>query len=683
MPEAVQSDGRDQGKLAKPGDDSISPHSGPIQKKLTVIEHILDVSASAHLRSRAEDLSHPFHAMFLREQAEVTIEHALREADRILRRDISSAGARQAAEGAEKAALDFLYQHLDRQIDFFAHATDHSIVSVFGTARDNAVKQVTKDFLDILANRAVGMGISLANGGADTGAMGRSSDSWRNEISSNPDSESKSKLFLATLGIRSTREEPYPWKDLPFIHVSSPFPSFLSRTPSLYALGNQNAHIYLEGGIGTIEELFRGLHERNHNGKGAFDSFHPEGAFSQMYLISEGGFYDGMKAFMNTMVGCGAANSDEFSGLHFISLDGSQKRAGKISGAILNGFSAEDLSLEGSNRATPAEEEFLKQMVEALDSDEEFNTRLFETGTPHFIRALDIHYKEQVSREAMGAALEAFRQGELAEMAVAEGLTLAREYRPQLKHFVKICEGDDTITIVGSERDEVWNKELDLAADHLVTLAVENNISLVIGGDRRHGIAFQISKRWAEQKQLNPESSSKLIRVQMGSDRVGKLHVDMANGTSAQDKFLQTTGFYEVLGPPMQTLMASTPLRLHLGNPLGVVAFPFGLEGAEVVAGAALAAQLHKLTETPYSSGDNKDFTPPIFYIDPVLPGNDKPFFSGWKQQLNSCVAGGTIDSKDLVDHTFLPANDTSILGSLNRLRDEILAARGLKQEGY
>lgn len=575
---------------------------------------------------------------------------------------LSSSEPNGDSESLERKALTMgtaLYiERLEQFADFIRAAEGKPILTVFGSARDSVMQAPTLEFLAHLAERSITDGISVGNGGSEGGAMGATTRAWLQAIDAaeGVGQEVTSEVFLVLLGIRSSREAPFMKEgDHPHVHVSPALANFNSRTPTLYASGPSRASVVLDGGMGSLEELTR------KNGEGArhgtIHSFLRGDEIPSTFVVGYDGYYDELQRQFHEMVQTGAAGIDAFQHIHFRDLRNAdtpdQRRA--LSDEIIESLRLPSIPVfDPKSDVVVAQRTIVEAINRELDGDARFYAPVFPYDAPGNILSLDKQYQEQVRIEAERMALKAYLGGEGLKTAVDLAVQQAIEWRPQLKHFYETCASEKTITIVGSDLPHVWNDELESFADSFVERAVRDGYSLVISGDRRRGVAHQISRRWAEAKASFPASESKLIRVQLHIDeeRIGKLKV-LSNGNNEASP--EGDAYYEVLGPPLHSLIMRSACRLALGNQAGVVIFPAGPRELDEVASVSLAAQLAGLVHTPFSpSSIDEDVLPPeIYFLNAHLNGGSGPFWDGWSAQLRRCVQEGAVDERDINTHHF------------------------------
>lgn len=128
------------------------------------------------------------------------------------------------------------------------------LITLYGTARDQSVTEEMREFMALLAKRAVACGYSLANGGSTTGAMGLAIRTWLEEIRAQGRSDVK--IVTVPLGWvveKGQREEKFELGEEGIM-----FPPIFTlelRGSILHFGGEPMARVFVDGGLGTIEEI--------------------------------------------------------------------------------------------------------------------------------------------------------------------------------------------------------------------------------------------------------------------------------------------------------------------------------------------------------------------------------------------------------------------------------------------
>lgn len=557
----------------------------------------------------------------------------------------------------------------------------------FGSASNSVWSDSLGIFLVTFSLLCVQDGISNLNGGAKTGSMQRFSRAWQEAKSSLQGEGLSSEAVVMQVLLRSWSENfvEAPSPDGTPGFISPKMVTFLSRTPLLLTLGQRLCDIVTPGGLGTLEELFRRLAETKLKDRLMAGVFYGIEDAPPIYLLSpemvkeKGPFFEPMHRLIKLMINTGGAHESQFKRVVIDTLEEPEQLATKIH--------QEAIQRKGQvvKRWTPPTSDYslcegaLRDLSRRLDCDPQFNQRYFGIDRPMCQRMLDAHYKVQVKIEAEKALYEryvvlsqisSYERERAANEATQFAFNKAIHWRPQLYNFIASHENEPVIVVVGSSKDNIWNKELATSTKELVSYALKRGYSLVLSGDGREGVAKRVSDEWFKQRKesngrYNPHS--KLIRVQLKLD--------------GEELFRRNEdGAREVLGPPMLNIISKTSLLNMFGRQLSMIVYPGGPCEMEIVAGALLAKQMprHKVLTT-YCDPDvpDKDHMPALIFLNSRLKLErsyadrdsldqaeqlSEPFFEPFSDQLEMMKETNSIQPEDVSHIQFLDTSNRKVV---------------------
>lgn len=578
--------------------------------------------------------------------------------------------ARQAAFAEARTQRHLLF-------DLWTVCKDKRLLTTYGTANDEAWTPHLEAFKEIIAELAVEYGVSIINGGARVGLMGRMTEAVKEKIAAwneaHPDAPTDSDVVLVLLRIYSSTSPEPPAVPLSARSMSHPIYTFMTRTRLMPSLGPGCVYIF-PGGLGTFEEAAATEADEQIGARVVKDNVsqlanityvnaeftvsNPETGAPMSIL-----FFDGMKEQHRRMDLIDSLKPQVKAAItyHEPGRDPEEDRA------MVELF-IDCCASSSSVHASPMDphERQVREMLETnLDRNRTFNMSSFGPEASPYYHFLDAQYAGQVRLEAATLAMEDVLgrgahnfEDSILESAVHDAASMAQHWRGQLRKLIAECEGDRTIVVSGSAKDSVIEMDPELCryAERLVDRAILDNLTIVINGEGGAGIGKLLGNMWARRMIDFPGSTSKLVRLQL------KMHDDMrpgrcwdgegtliSVGAAAELTRVGERVIRERLGPPIASTMVRSHAALSLGKVQEVVVFPGDSVTMSFAAETLLARQLSEVTLTPFTGKS----LPTVNFVNARL-GEATGFFEGLQQQLSTFILCKTAKPHHLSGVQFL-----------------------------
>lgn len=517
----------------------------------------------------------------------------------------------------------------------FKRYYDKQLLCVNGTARNKALPNRTRQFLNDLAIKLESNGVGLICGGAETGAMGAAIEAFKVAIdasTSNHNVEIAS-VLLRLIGKHGGYEPPFSLDGYGF--SSKKQSSWLNRTPALHGIGRQDAMLFVEGGLGSFFEVFYPLACRQLKDKGivgAYDAIRPP---SELYFVSDTtidgkNFWKPTDDLLTEMLLCGLSKPEYteielLDSSHFDfaveciahSFETAAKRRGDISKKSI------------SPKQAKYEQEFLIRLSNthlALQNVEPHPSNPFRTLLDNLVaghRTYD-HFRKVTELYSAGRSDEAHNY--------ADTVALSSEYERNIfRSTLDRLSKKPAIYLLGSSKEN-WNEELENYYQELISQAVFKGLTIVIDGSGQEGMPLKWSKMWAQAKQDCKSSNSELVRVQLTYN----------NEEQPERKFTPT--IRETLLPSVLNIETKTALAASIGSKRAVIMAPGGIPEMLAFSQIILDSQLAGSVDGAYASTEDR---PNIHVINVPMREGGRKFFDPLKEQLATMELAETISPGD------------------------------------
>lgn len=539
-------------------------------------------------------------------------------------------GAINAAENLSGKGSRTDHFALGRAADLWRAMERRPTIAINGSARTEALTDDHKRFAKLLAKELVPLGVSLANGGAETGVMGITTEAWTEaerryrEKFCKPSGAEVYTVLLKLHGPKADYEPPMP---VEFGMSSEKQRSWLTRTPFLHGSGDCRVLLSEIGGLGTFYEIFGPLTWRQMEKKGPTVMYHPGRPPSEIVFTT---FWQPTVDLIGEMRACGACKIED-SRVTVINPheleDGAQyiadvfRRNSELVKVTPRGYSAENRAF-----AAHAIERLMSHGFEPRQAGSHVRNE-FHSLLDNYVAAqrLIYHFREAMSRfEGSGVAsadeylTRVCRDGE-SERGEVLGTIARLAHKPAMY-------------LVGSAKS-IWSDEMFDYSETLIDLAVHDGTTIIIDGKGTEGMAMWWSEIWADrmeafEREHGCRSTSELVRVQLAY-----------TGEEIPARTL-SGGYTETVLPSFLNPETKTAVAGSIGSARGFVLFPDGHPGLLAFSHIALDAQLAGSIDGMYASASER---PEIEIINVPGKPDRPPYYAHLLRQLKVMEEAKTI----------------------------------------
>jgi predicted Rossmann-fold nucleotide-binding protein len=563
-----------------------------------------------------------------------------------------------------------LLHHFTSQpiLKLFRRYQDKPKLCVNGTSSDAALLQDVDIWLNRLAPRLVKEGVGHICGGAVTGAMGAAIRAFvgaiKNLDSVDPKDCPKDRPEVATvllklLGAAADREKPQELHNWGLSSVKQW--SWMTRTPALHGIGQQNVMAFLPGGLGTLFEVFYPLAARQFASKGIvgiFDENRPpsEFVFISSSTYTDGHFWKGTEDLLAEMVETRACRR-EFS--HITMFDPNE--GDDAIEAIVEHYRNSQSPKKERAKFDKPTKEFAMVTLEQLTRCGLAPRDTTDKVSRPFFALLDNVVAAHMTLYHLRNSIDLFQKGkgEEATKYRQEALQVVGATRDGVLETLERLSTRPAVQLVGSTKDHFWTPGVESYSREVIRQAVATDSSVVLSGSGTEGLSQRWTDLWVEEKRAffeatGKESLSELVRVQASY-----------TGEEVPQREFQH-GYKETLLPTVLTLDTRNELANAIGSKQAFVLAPGG--HAEVLAfvQAALNRQLFGKMYTPYEQA-------PVFHVLDVATGEGRHgFYAPLLRQLEVMERYQTIKPTDYDRGWFIPLKDPK--GDAQRLFDQLVS---------
>lgn len=501
-------------------------------------------------------------------------------------------------------------------------------------------------------------GVSIVNGGGDTGGMRYMNDAVLASVGSPEQTDFPARGILIPLQIRTDRERPYT-KVHPAAWQTPGIDCLGPRTLSILSTGNQHplqrssSSVTFPCGGGGLEETLREYSElaagRNNpsllcgiqNGK------------RQVHIVSERGIFTPIKEFFDTQVAIGAFEKDNRERVHVWELGEPGQDAETAAKKIGESF------LEVRETPRPVylnseqEKEIAYQITQSLweSHHHPMTSPLFTApGSERHPTevAADNLYRKVVELSAIEKGLRYYNQS---RGTLDEAVDLAKRHIDKeadgLLELMQRVGTRPTVTIMGHSQEidsrskRLLTPELKLITLDLVDDLVRNGISIVLTGEGELGVNQIVSEAFKTAQQRYNNHDSLLIRSRITNRDTAE--------QMPQSQLEQVT-------PALQGLWGNTIVKTVLGIPVANIALgPVSDDQIGNLGQTLTDGQLAGITR---SIVNGLPMYPDTFVISGHYQNAPEGNYEGLQKQYEMMVERGTMDAKDLYQHHFLSSKD-------------------------
>lgn len=562
-----------------------------------------------------------------------------------------------------------LLHHFTSQpiLKLFKLYQDRPKLCVNGTSSDAALPEDVDTWLNRLAPKLVQKGVGHICGGAVTGAMGAAIRAFVEAIKNLDAIDPKdcpekrpevATVLLKLLGAAADREKPQELHNWGLSSVKQW--SWMTRTPALHGIGQQNVMAFLPGGLGTLFEVFYPLAARQFSSKGIvgiFDEHRPpsEFVFISSSTYKDGHFWRGTDSLLKEMVGTNASQ-EEFSR---ITMYQPHEGTAAIEEIVRHYENSKDP--EARAKFDKPTKEFAMVTLDQLTRCGLAPRDTTTTASRPFFALLDNIVAAHMTLYHLRNSVNLFQQGRGDEAVEyrQKALKVVGSARDGVLETLERLSKRPAVQLVGSTRDHFWSRDIADYSRGVIRQAVATGSSVVLSGNGIEGLSRQWTELWVEEKRAffettGTESLSELVRVQ----------ASYTGQEVPQREFKH--GYKETLLPTVLTLDTRNELANAIGSKQAFVLAPGG--HAEVLAfvQAALNRQLFGKMYTPYEHA-------PVFHVLNVPGGHGRQgFYTPLLEQLEVMEQYHTIKPSDYDRKWFIDLSDPS--AAAEGIFDQLLA---------
>ncbi len=541
-----------------------------------------------------------------------------------------------------------------RQVVDFLHCYDRSQKICFnGTARDSALPNSTKLWIPRLVEALVEDGVGMSCGGAVSGAMGWAIRSYQTAIASYSANHGScsaqiANVLLKLYGDLATYETPMDVGRCG--QVLEKQRGLMLRTPLLHAVGQQAVLLYVEGGLGTLFEVYSPATNRQVRDRGPVGPFDRRNGATEIVFASSTtsrgkSFYEPTARQFAEIIACGLGKSDHYASWDF-SVDGGEGDA--CIEIIRNLYRDAKSSMpRAREQLEPADREAQARVYHRLH-EHGFGLHAYGTSEQPFLGLLDNMVAAQrivLHRQNYMKLLKADRNDQ-AESYLRGVESIGSAERSEVLGTIKRLAARPAIYFIGSaklgDNRNFHDQRLELYSREVIKRAVGQGISIVIDGKGTEGMPARWSAMWGEEMQAfeqrtSSRSKSELVRVQLAYNNEEVPARELA------------PGYRESVLPSVLTFEVRTALAGSLGGKRAVVLAPDG-PGLSAFTQLILDRQLAGSIDGCYS---NKDERPFVQILNVPAKEGRGPFYVPFREQLEVMEEGQTISKGDYDPHWF------------------------------
>lgn len=535
-----------------------------------------------------------------------------------------------------------------RQVVDFLHCYDGSQKICFnGTARDSALPMGTKLWIPKLVAPLVADGVGMSCGGAVTGAMGWAILCYQGAIAEHEqnygfcDAEIAN-VLLKLYGDLASYETPMDVGKCG--QVLEKQRGWMLRTPLLHAVGQQSVLLYVEGGLGTLFEVYSPATNqqiRNRGPVGPFDrrNGYTEIVFASSTTVRGETFWEPTARQFKEIVACGVGKPEHYSPSVY-AVDGPE--ADECVALIRDLYRSAKQPQPAPRASVDPNERAVQTDVFRRLHDHGFGLHPYGTSEKPFLALLDNMVAAQRIVYHRRNYMELWKRGEKgeAENYLREVERIGPMERAEVLGTIKRLAGTPAVYFIGSAKlgseSAFHDERLEEYSREVIRSAVEKGFSIVIDGKGTEGMPARWSARWAQEmedfeRRFGRRSTSELVRVQLAYKEEEVPARQLA------------PGYYETVLPSVLTFEVRTALAGSIGGKRAVVLAPDG-PGLSAFTQLLLDSQLAGSIDGCYADKSER----PVFHILNV-PGKAgrRPFYAPLLEQLEVMEEGGTINTGD------------------------------------
>jgi predicted Rossmann-fold nucleotide-binding protein len=544
---------------------------------------------------------------------------------------------------------DFLCDHrAPRRRGFFDHSPiaellleyrDSCAVSVNGTARNEALTEQTSSFLSACARIFVANQICLVTGGASSGAMGAAVRAFKEEIAAQSSEAGATtsqiiSVLLKLAGEKASYEAP---EDIErFGRCSTKQLSWLNRTPALHGIAQQRVMIFVEGGLGTLYEIFYPMSCREFRDTEIVGVFYNRRHGLKLAFVTppqerHEHFWSPLFTLVKEMAECGFATAEHCQVLH---IDPAGPGAMKEVLALVQAGEGEQKGHADDvyQRQLSHFAGIVAECGQIIGAEPNESNRIFKAFVVNtFVVQRLLQFWRRASKN-IATAKKTLACKQLEDMSAS-----LRKDRQVITQTMKRLSSKTVIYCI-APRQRIWNSQLELFSSAIITEAVARNISIVINSPVVGSLSFEWRRMWRAatalyEKQHRTSSDSELVIAPFLGDRDGE---ELSLGKSHVG---------ETILPEAVTLEARTALAGCLGKRRAVILAPGGPRELCAFSQMLLDSQMAGSVDGCYESPKDR---PTLCVLN--VPGREgrSPFYSNLREQLDVMIEGKTIGHEEV-----------------------------------
>jgi len=559
---------------------------------------------------------------------------------------------------------------VSRSVNVFSEAELLPTLAVYASARTEPylAHKRTVEFIEVLADTLINdarppyapedaPGVSIANGGGNTGGMLVVNESAIRALGSNRNSY-PARLILIPLEIDTDREMPFQITHPAALQTLAN--NYLgSRTHSIMAVGNshplqQNScSLTTACGLGGLEETVGEEAEMFSGRKGGLNSSFNHGR-RQIYVVGEDHMFNGLKQHLIQQIAIGAFPKRFGARIHFKELGEPGHSPEEIANEIKTKFEETRATPREATLRRQREKEIAPEIAEALWKQEASLLVSPLSSEPSGARriceiAADNLYRKNIEQLAVQTAAEQIHaEGVNPKQAKDQAIGFVEKHSNSLLHLMGKLSQRPTVSILGFSDDvqsmgrhDFLTGELAYIGEKVVDELVRTGISLVLVSEGSNGVNKFIAEQFAsaQERYKNPDSllvCSRLRRNGVPNDLFGAVQT-------------------ESLSAPIQSLMSRTIIRSMIGTPVAnLVLGPTSPTDLRIIIQNMTDTQLGGITRSPVNG---LPITPESFIVSGHYRDAPKGSYSYLGEQIQEMVKRGTADHRDTVNHSVLTSN--------------------------
>jgi hypothetical protein len=535
-----------------------------------------------------------------------------------------------------------------RQVVDFLHCYDGSQKICFnGTARDYALPMGTKLWIPKLVAPLVADGVGMSCGGAVTGAMGWAILCYQGAIAEyeekhGPCDAEIANVLLKLYGDLASYETPMDVGRCG--QVLEKQRGWMLRTPLLHAVGQQSVLLYVEGGLGTLFEVYSPATNQQIRNRGPVGPFDCRKGYTEIIFASSTTsrgetFWAPTARQFEEIVRCGVGKSEHYAPF-VVAVDGPE--ADECVSFIQSLYrDARHSPPPVRERLDPQERAVQADVFHRLH-DNGFGLYPYGASEKAFLALLDNMVAAQRIVYHRRNYMELWRRGEKnqAESYLNKIERIGPAERSEVLGTIKRLADKPAIYFIGSAKlgseKAFHDHRLEEYSREVIRSAVEKGSSIVIDGKGTEGMPARWSAIWAEEMvafeaRTASRSTSELVRVQLAYKDEEVPARELA------------PGYTETVLPSVLTFEVRTALAGSIGGKRAVVLAPDG-PGLSAFTQLLLDSQLAGSIDGCYATKEER----PVFQV-LNIPGaaGRGPFYAPFLEQLKVMEEGKTINAGD------------------------------------